>query len=334
MRPLPFDQETIHGRPNPPLLDSGLPESEATAERAGLDLALNRSEAVKEKVEGVAEVLGSTNNAVKERISAGIVTVPAHQSLHDGQRIESTVKEVARDITEVNAVLAQGIDQLQNTETALADAQEALVRTEEALAHSQLKEEVSRQLSLHDPLTGLPNRELFGDRLAQAIAMAERHAWTLAVMFLDLDRFKTINDERGHAAGDAVLKQTALRLNRCSRDEDTVCRLGGDEFLILLINPQGAGTVERIARGVFEEINAPIELDGTSLHITASIGIACFPEHATTGVQLVTHADAAMYAAKRAGEGVRLWCKADLQVDQKSRSSAPQSQSSIEPISA
>jgi diguanylate cyclase len=313
--------------------ESGAPESDA-AERPSLDLALNRSEAVKEKVENVAEDLESTNEAVRDRLSAGIATVPARQSLHDGQRIESSVKEVAHDIDQVIDALSQGLDHLERSDAALIHAQETLMRTEDALAHSQHQEEVSRHRSLHDPLTGLPNRELFDDRLAQAIAMAERHAWTLAVMFIDLDRFKTINDERGHAAGDAVLKQTALRLNLYSREEDTVCRLGGDEFLILLINPQGAGTAERIAQGVLKEISAPIEMEGLSMRVAASIGIACYPEHATTAVQLVSNADAAMYAAKGTGDGVRLWSKADLRVDQKSRSRAPHNQSSIEPISA
>lgn len=301
-----LNQEAVHGRPITPSLVSGPHESEA-AGHAGLDLALNRSEAVKEKVEGVAEELETTNKAVKERISAGIVTVPARQSLHDGQRVESTVKEVAQDLDEVNEVLSQGISQLERTQTALIDVQETLMRTEDALAHSQHEEAVSRQRSLHDPLTGLPNRELFDDRLRQAMAMAERHAWTLAVMFIDLDRFKTINDEHGHAAGDAVLKETARRLSLNSRDEDTVCRLGGDEFLVLLINPQGAGAAERIARDVLAELIAPIELDGFSVRIAASIGIACFPEHATTGVPLVSHADAAMYRAKRGGAGVQIW---------------------------
>jgi diguanylate cyclase len=277
------------------------------AERVALDLALRTSQAAKHKVDHVIDDLGATNEAVKRRLSAGRTSVPARKSLKDGERIETAVKEVGDDLIEVNGVLSEGIQQLETTETALADVQDVLAQTEDALADSQRKEDASRQRALHDALTGLPNRELFADHLAQAIAMAERHAWTLAVMFLDLDRFKPVNDEHGHAVGDAVLQEVARRLSRHSRDEDTVCRLGGDEFLVLLINPQGPGAEERIAQAIRKEIGEPIDVDGVSLSIATSIGIACFPEHATHGPQLVSHADAAMYRAKRLGAGVSMW---------------------------
>lgn len=285
--------------------------SDSLDDDAPLDHALRQTEAVRQKVDTVVEDLGTTNKAVKRRLSQGIDTVPAGQSLHLGERIESTVKEVAEELHAVNGVLSQGIEQLESTEIELAEVQEALSQTEDALAESQRKEGASLRRALHDALTGLPNRELFGDRLTQAIAMAERHAWTLAVMFMDLDRFKQINDEHGHAAGDAVLQETARRLTLHSRDEDTVCRLGGDEFLVLLINPQGVGTVERVALALQKELTDPIEVGGVMLNIASSIGIACYPEHATTDMQLVARADAAMYAAKQRGGGVHLWNDGD-----------------------
>ncbi len=148
-------------------------------------------------------------------------------------------------------------------------------------------------------MTGLPNRTLFDDRLTQAIAGAERHGWTLAVMFLDLDRFKIVNDTHGHAAGDSVLTTVARRLLSHARDEDTVCRNGGDEFLYLLINPTGRENVARIAGLVRTAIAHPIDLGALQLEITPSIGIAIYPDHGMSGDRLVAAADAAMYRAKQ-----------------------------------
>jgi two-component system cell cycle response regulator len=119
---------------------------------------------------------------------------------------------------------------------------------------------VLEQRTLHDSTTGLPNRDLFDDRLTHAIALAKRHTWMLAVMFLDLDRFKCINDTHGHAVGDGVLKEVAKRLLQHTRDEDTVCRNGGDEFLYLLMNPQGSENIERIANTLLKTIGKPIDM--------------------------------------------------------------------------
>jgi two-component system cell cycle response regulator len=153
--------------------------------------------------------------------------------------------------------------------------------------------------ALHDSTTGLPNRDLFNDRLTHAIALAKRHAWTLAVMFLDLDRFKYINDKHGHAVGDAVLKVVANRLLEHARDEDTVCRNGGDEFLYLLIDPKGRENLGRIADTLLNRIVQPIDLGDLKPAIQASIGIAVYPVDGTTGEQLIRNADTAMYRAKR-----------------------------------
>jgi len=157
--------------------------------------------------------------------------------------------------------------------------------------------------ALHDPATGLPNRVLFDDRVTQGISLAERHGWSLAVMFLDLDRFKSINDDHGHAAGDLVLREVAHRLSQHARDEDTVCRSGGDEFLYLLVNPKGRADVERKAIAVLGDIAQAIEVGGRGLIIRASIGVALYPGDGTTVDQLVRNADTAMYRAKNGACG-------------------------------
>lgn len=285
-----------------------IPTSAATRDAAGaLDKALVQSHEVRDKVEEAADDLASKNEAIKQQISQGETLLPARESLREGELVEAKVQEAAADLSQVTETLAKGIDDLKRVEVALAGSRKALAQTESSLAEAQESERRSMLRALHDAATGLPNRILFDDRLGQALALAERNQWTLAVMFLDLDRFKRINDEHGHAAGDFVLKEVALRLLQEARDEDTVCRNGGDEFLYLLVNPQGKANVVKIATDILTNIARPMAFNGLALTVRPSIGIALFPECATTGAELIAHADAAMYSAKRQETGYTLW---------------------------
>jgi len=207
-----------------------------------------------------------------------------------------------------------GTDDLDHLETALTQSQLALAFTEAALTASQLETHEAHTRSLHDSLTGLPNRELFDDRLAKAISLADRHNWTLAVMFLDLDEFKNINDGHGHAAGDAVLKKIAEHLLERVRDEDTVCRNGGDEFLYLLMNPGCTENVERIAHSVVRGIAQPVVVGDVEFVVKPSIGIAIYPSDGSGGNELITNADAAMYRAKKHPRGFVLFGQRELDV--------------------
>lgn len=264
-----------------------------------LDTALDQSHEVKAEVEACAEDLGSANDLARARMAEGATALPAAQALRDGLAVEQRVQGCADDLQQVTETLAHGLDEVRAVEQALRQSRAALAESEAALAASRSAERTASQLAMHDQKTGLPNRTLFDDRLAQAIAGAERHGWVLAVMFLDLDRFKLVNDTLGHAAGDAVLTAVAERLMRHARDEDTVCRNGGDEFLYLLIDPTGRQTVARIAGLVRQAIEFPIDLGGQPYSITPSIGIALYPEHGTDGQTLIARADAAMYRAKQ-----------------------------------
>ena len=157
------------------------------------------------------------------------------------------------------------------------------------------------RLAHSDPLTGLWNRAAFAERLDHALAQAKRHSTRLAVVYIDLDGFKAVNDQHGHDVGDALLKQAASRIAQCTRDYDAVARLGGDEFAVLATNlAQGSATVtaERIAQALAE----PFETDFGELTVTASIGVSSFPENAEEAVLLVKLADQAMYLAKRSGK--------------------------------
>ncbi len=164
-------------------------------------------------------------------------------------------------------------------------------RSEERLAH----------LASHDPLTDLPNRLLCEDRLKLAMRRAHRTGHRVAVLFLDLDGFKAVNDTLGHPMGDKLLQQVSERLSACVRDVDTVARLGGDEFVVILENVTEASDVEHIAGKILSVLGEAIHLDGNEASVTASIGISLFPDDADSGSVLVRNADAAMYQAKDKG---------------------------------
>ncbi len=153
----------------------------------------------------------------------------------------------------------------------------------------------------HDALTGLPNRRLFQDRLEQVLAQAARSDDLPSVLFIDLDRFKIINDTLGHDVGDKLLQAVAERLNNTVRKEDTVARLGGDEFTVLLSRVGQQQDVEKVAHKLTAAFQQPFEIDEEALHITLSIGIALFPDDGETSAQLMKNADTAMYSAKEAG---------------------------------
>ena len=164
-------------------------------------------------------------------------------------------------------------------------------------------------LAYYDTLTGLPNRRLLLDRLNQSIAKARRYQRSVAVMFMDLDKFKKINDTLGHDIGDELLKVVAARLNACVRSEDTVSRQGGDEFIVLTeINiPQDAALV---AEKILKAMSEPVSVSGHAMHVTASIGIAIFPANAENAQELMKKADSAMYSAKKAGRNRYLFYQA------------------------
>ena len=156
----------------------------------------------------------------------------------------------------------------------------------------------------YDALTGLPNRVIARDRLNQGLANVKRSEGMLAVLFMDLDRFKWVNDNRGHAAGDELLQQVAVRAKASVRDSDTVARLGGDEFLAVLPAVGGLVEAQVLAQRMVDTMNQPFALRDGEVQIGASVGIALYPQHAQTVDALIECADAGLYMAKRAGKNV------------------------------
>ncbi|HVI36731.1 MAG TPA: sensor domain-containing diguanylate cyclase, partial [Gaiellales bacterium] len=172
-----------------------------------------------------------------------------------------------------------------------------LVERELAEAHARLA-----HLAYHDHLTGLPNRAQFQEHLDVALARAGRGGSFVAVLFIDLDRFKQVNDAHGHAAGDSLLRAVGERLSAISRDGDVVARLGGDEFLMLAcLGAADQAQLDGLCDRVYEQLLAPFNVEGADLEVSGSVGLALFPRDAGTGDDLIRAADVAMYSTKQHG---------------------------------
>ncbi len=181
------------------------------------------------------------------------------------------------------------------------ELQEANARLQAEIGDRRQAETRAQHLADHDALTGLPNRRLLEDRLTQALAASQRNRKQTAVMFVDLDRFKNINDSLGHAAGDLVLKEVADRLVKQLRVVDTTCRMGGDEFVVVLPEIKQASDAANVAAKILETVALPVLVEDRELQITPSIGISVFPDDGRDAESLIRNADAAMYHAKETG---------------------------------
>ncbi|CAG7647931.1 diguanylate cyclase domain-containing protein [Paenibacillus allorhizosphaerae] len=177
----------------------------------------------------------------------------------------------------------------------------AALSAKDITQYKQMEDRLTR-LAYYDPLTGLPNRRLFQDRMSQALHTAKRYQHKLAVMYLDMDDFKNINDTYGHATGDELLTKVASRLSHSIREPDTVSRMGGDEFVLLLQQFLLPDDIAKIARRISNALNQPFDLNGQKITLTCSIGAAFFPEHGDDSETLLQNADAAMYASKLQGK--------------------------------
>jgi diguanylate cyclase len=228
---------------------------------------------------------------------------------------ERDLERVQRKVDAARQVLLRLLQEVVAAEGRLSHIQAALLlEANEALVVSALRDQVRAQaatqaLAEHaraagiDPLTQLPNRVLLQDRFDRAIAMAKRRGGRLALLFVDLDQFKQINDTLGHAAGDETLQQVARLLTGAMREADTVSRHGGDEFLVLVNDVLHSADAAHIADKVQAAIGAPVRVAGRDMCLTASIGISIYPDDGEDVKTLVDRADAAMYSAKQTGPG-------------------------------
>ncbi|WP_340121209.1 GGDEF/EAL domain-containing response regulator [Methylobacter svalbardensis] len=260
------------------------------------------------------EVLTRLHNMLEVRL---LHTKSKHHSLI----LEQTVQELRKAesglhatevaLSEEKAALDDHVLQLQQANEHL------VVATIEALTLAEEIEKAKVQmvhLAQHDALTDLPNRLLLNDRLAQATALADRHGKQLAVMFLDLDRFKLINDSLGHTVGDQLLQSVAERLMAGVRNSDTVCRQGGDEFVILLADVEHAEDAALSAQKILDALTVPHLIDQLELHVSVSIGISIYPDDGQDADTLIKNADTAMYHAKESGRNNYQFFEQDMNV--------------------
>ena len=254
---------------------------------------LGQSERVKDVVEECADDLSTVNAGLKHELQEGEASPGIENALEKSEAVKSKVLNASEALARVNMALKKEVQERINLQKQLARV-------------SKQSDETLRA-SLHDPLTGLPNRTLFNDRLEHGLAHAKRNGSCFAVMFLDLDDFKIINDTHGHDVGDIVLTTIAERIKQASRDEDTVCRQGGDEFLYMLVDIRNERDITTIAEKIITMVALPCNIQIRDINISVviqpSIGIALFPADGTTSDSLVANADKAMYRAKKSKTG-------------------------------
>jgi diguanylate cyclase (GGDEF)-like protein len=272
---------------------------------APLSRALDQSEQVKDKVEECAVELSSVNAVLKEEIVDGVPLHEVERALDMSEEVEVKVLQCAEDLATVNDALAEEIDERNSLQNQLSESAAAL-------CESKVQERKSRHLALHDAVTGLANVTLFKDRLRNGLAQAKRHGWRLAVMFIDLDEFKGVNDSHGHDVGDRVLQMVAQRIQTLVRAGDTVSRRGGDEFLFLMLEATDENSAANLAAKIIDNVAQPCEVEGLKLTVKPSIGIALYPEDGRSGQELLKNADIAMYAAKQQKSGCALFSQVVL----------------------
>jgi diguanylate cyclase (GGDEF)-like protein len=246
----------------------------------------------------------------------GLILLDLQMPGMDGFQVMEDLKEIEEDgYLPVLVITAQPDHELRALKAGAKDfvskpfnLAEVLMRVHNMLEVRLLHEEARNHgkmlesLALNDPLTGLANRRLLAERMSMALAHARRNKSAMAVVYLDLDGFKEINDTLGHGAGDVLLKMVAGRLMATVREEDTVARLGGDEFMIALWDVRDADRAATVAAKVIESVSQPYDIEGHAVSVTASAGVSIYPVHGEDVDTLMKSADLALYEAKHAGK--------------------------------
>jgi diguanylate cyclase len=268
------------------------------AKNASLKRVLKQNEKIKETVMQAASELTSVNEVLKQGKGVEVPVQVIKDVISQNKEVEHKVAKAAGDLHQVNAELAKELAERVDLESELTAVKTDLADVRDDLSKSQAKEEETRKFALQDALTGLPNRVLFEQSLDSGLMQAKRHGWGLAVLFIDIDKFKDVNDTYGHGMGDKVLSMVADRLQSVVREEDTVSRWAGDEFVCLLLEVKKEADVTRLAANMVDRISESFEFEGTVLSIRVSIGIAMYPADGETADMLFKNADTAMYKAK------------------------------------
>jgi diguanylate cyclase len=254
-----------------------------------LSTVIAHSESIKDMVQVCADDLSVVNIVLKEELSVKRPQTSIENAIKKNSTIENKVQSAADELNIVNIALKDEVKQREIIEKELEEV--------------KIEKDIATEASLHDTLTGVPNRVLFYDRLEHGLEQAKRHGWNLAVMFLDLDKFKQINDDYGHDIGDKVLLTVANKLKENTRSDDSICRLGGDEFLYLLLEVKSEREITNIVKKLIKTIESSCKDICPDLVVKLSIGISLFPKNADKLEDLIKSADGAMYAAKQSKLG-------------------------------
>jgi diguanylate cyclase (GGDEF)-like protein len=273
-------------------------EKPVPAKKVSLKRVLNKNKKIKKNVEHAASELTSINEVLNQGMEVNIPIQTIEETITLNEEVEHKVAQAADDLHQVNIELAKEVDERVVIESELADTKTDLAKVLDDLSISLTKEEETRKLTFQDALTGLPNRVLFEEHLDQGLIQAKRRGWGLAVLFIDIDQFKSLNDSYGHDLGDKVLLMVANSLKSLVREEDTVSRWGGDEFMCLLLEVKQEADAVRLAEMMVNRIAEACEFNGIVLSIRASIGIAIYPADGETADILFKNADTAMFKAK------------------------------------
>ena len=221
-----------------------------------LATVIAHSESIKDMVQVCANDLSVVNTVLKEELSI--------------KNPQPSIKNAIKKNSTVENKVQSAVDELNIVNIALKDEVKEREIIEQELEEVKIEKDIATEASLHDPLTGLPNRALFYDRLEHGLEQAKRHNWNLAVMFIDLDNFKQINDQYGHDVGDKVLLTVAQKLKENTRSDDSICRLGGDEFLYLLMDVKNELEVTKIIKKLIKKIELPYDGNDKKLIIKLS----------------------------------------------------------------
>jgi diguanylate cyclase (GGDEF)-like protein len=259
------------------------------------------------------EQISSLDNVANQKRKSSHQYLTIEEAIAQNDEAEQRLAKAIEDLQMVNAELAKQIAVRIDFELELKQAKRDLFNIRADLSISQEKEKDALHIALHDSLTGLPNRLLLEQRLDHGLAQARRHGWKLAVLFIDLDKFKNINDSYGHDIGDKLLISVAKRLQTCVRGEDMVSRWGGDEFICLLLNIKHESDVISLANKMIEKISQEYNFDGTMVSICATIGIAICPMDGETAEVLFKKVDLAMYRSKGTHQRVMMFSESILE---------------------
>ena len=292
---------------------SSKPDESVNTKTIPLKKVLNQNEEIKENIEESAEQLSSVNAVLTndDKVLPPFPTI--EEVIAQNEEAEKKVAKAAEDLEQVNTQLTQQVAERNDIESELRQTKKDIFELRTDLSKSQAKEKDALHIALHDPLTGLPNRLLLEQRLAHGLIQSKRHGWKLALMFIDLDKFKNINDTYGHDIGDKVLIAVAKRLQDFVRGEDIVSRWGGDEFICVLLDIKREDEVINLAKKMVTRIADDCEFDGTIVSIRATIGIAICPRDGETADILFKQVDRAMYQAKGSDKSVMLFSQSILE---------------------